>query len=204
MLPSIRDELLRALRVTLVVFVVTGLIYPFVMTGLAQGLFHSQANGSLVTKNGQVVGSTLIGQYFTSPRYFQGRPSATTNLNNSSRPQPYNAANSAGSNLAPSNPTLLQRVEAEEKLIRKQDGLAPNATVPVDAVTTSFSGVDPDISEAYALLQVNRVASARGLSPAGVRSLVESNVQGRVLYFFGSPYINLLQLNMDLDAGQTS
>ena len=201
MLPSIRDELLRALRVTLVVFVVTGLIYPFVMTGLAQGLFHSQANGSLVTKNGQVVGSTLIGQYFTSPRYFQGRPSATTNLNNSSQAQPYNAANSAGSNLAPSNPALINRVKAEEKLIRKQDGLSPNATVPADAVTTSFSGVDPDISEAYALLQVNRVAKARGLSPVAVRALVENNVQGRVLYFFGSPSVNVLQLNMDLDAG---
>jgi potassium-transporting ATPase KdpC subunit len=202
MFRSIRNELLPALRVTLVVFVITGLIYPFVMTGLAQGLFHSQANGGLITKNGQVVGSTLIGQYFTSPRYFQGRPSATTNLNNSSQSQPYNAANSAGSNLAPSNPALINRVKAEEKLIRKQDGLAPNATVPVDAVTTSFSGVDPDISEAYALLQVNRVAKARGLSPAAVRALVENNVQGRVLFFFGSPSVNVLQLNMDLDAGQ--
>jgi K+-transporting ATPase ATPase C chain len=201
MFRSIRNELLPALRVTLVVFVITGLIYPFVMTGLAQGLFHSQANGGLITKNGQVVGSTLIGQYFTSPRYFQGRPSATTNLNNSSQAQPYNAANSAGSNLAPSNPALINRVKAEEKLIRKQDGLSPNATVPADAVTTSFSGVDPDISEAYALLQVNRVAKARGLSPVAVRALVENNVQGRVLYFFGSPSVNVLQLNMDLDAG---
>ena len=202
MFRSIRNESLPALRVTLVVFVITGLIYPFVMTGLAQGLFHSQANGGLITKNGQVVGSTLIGQYFTSPRYFQGRPSATSNLNNSSQAQPYNAANSAGSNLAPSNPALINRVKAEEKLIRKQDGLAPNATVPVDAVTTSFSGVDPDISEAYALLQVNRVAKARGLAPAGVRALVENNVQGRVLFFFGSPTVSVLQLNMDLDAGQ--
>jgi potassium-transporting ATPase KdpC subunit len=202
MLLSIRNEALRALRVTLVVFVVTGIVYPLVMTGLAQGLFHSQANGGLVTKNGQVVGSTLIGQYFTSPRYFQGRPSATTNLNNSSQAQPYNAANSGASNLAPSNPALISRVKAEEKAIRKQDGLAPSASVPVDAVTTSFSGVDPDISEAYALLQVNRVARARGLSPAGVQALVESNVQGRVLFCFGSPYINVLQLNMDLDAGQ--
>lgn len=202
MFPSIRNELLRALRVTLVVFAVTGIVYPLVMTGIAQGLFHSQANGGLITKNGQVVGSTLIGQYFTSPRYFQGRPSATTNLNNPSQAQPYNAANSAGSNLAPSNPALINRVKAEEKVIRKEDGLAPNATVPADAVTSSFSGVDPDISEAYALLQVNRIAQARRLSPAGVRALVENNVQGRVLFLFGSPYINVLQLNMDLDAGQ--
>lgn len=202
MLLSARNELLRALRVTLVVFIVTGIVYPLVMTGLAQGLFHSQANGGLIMKNGQVVGSTLIGQYFTSPRYFQGRPSATTNLNNPGQAQPYNAANSGGSNLAPSNPALIARVKAEEKAIRKEDGLSPNATVPADAVTTSFSGVDPDISEAYAQLQVNRVAKARGLSPAGVRSLVEDNVQGRTLFFFGSPYINVLQLNMDLDAGQ--
>jgi K+-transporting ATPase ATPase C chain len=202
MLLSIRNELLRALRVTIVVFVVTGLIYPFVMTGLAQGLFHGQANGGLITKNGQVVGSTLIGQYFTSPRYFQGRPSATTNLNNSSQAQPYNAANSGASNYAPSNPALIARVKAEEKAIRKQDGLSPNAPVPVDAVTSSFSGVDPDISEAYALLQVNRIASARGLSASRVQALVENNVQGRVLFLFGSPYVNVLQLNMDLDAGQ--
>jgi potassium-transporting ATPase KdpC subunit len=202
MLLSIRNELLRALRVTIVVFVVTGLIYPFVMTGLAQGLFHGQANGGLITKNGQVVGSTLIGQYFTSPRYFQGRPSATTNLNNSSQAQPYNAANSGASNYAPSNPALIARVKAEEKAIRKQDGLSANAPVPVDAVTSSFSGVDPDISEAYALLQVNRIASARGLSASRVQALVENNVQGRVLFLFGSPYVNVLQLNMDLDAGQ--
>jgi K+-transporting ATPase ATPase C chain len=202
MLLSIRTELLRALRVTLVVFVVTGIVYPLVMTGLAQGLFHSQANGGLVTKNGQVVGSTLIGQYFTSPRYFQARPSSTTNLNNSSQAQPYNAANSAGSNYAPSNPALISRVKAEEKTIRQQDGLSANQSVPADAVTSSFSGVDPDISEAYALLQVNRIAQARGLSPARVQGLVQDNVQGRVLFFFGSPYVNVLQLNLDLDAGQ--
>lgn len=204
MLLSIRNEVLRALRVTIVVFAVTGLIYPLVMTGIAQGLFHSQANGGLVTKNGQVVGSTLIGQYFTSPGYFHGRPSATTNLNNSSQAQPYNAANSAGSNLAPSNPALINRVKAEEKAIRKEDGLPANAAIPVDAVTTSFSGVDPDISEANALLQVSRIAGARGLPPARVRALVEDNVQGRVLFLFGSPYVNVLQLNMDLDAGQAS
>jgi len=202
MFRSIRNDLLPAIRVTIVVFAITGLVYPFVMTGLAQGLFHSQANGGLITKNGQVVGSSLIGQYWTSAKYFHGRPSATTNMNNSSKAQPYNAANSAGSNYAPSNPALITRVKTDAKQFRRQNGLAANATIPADCITTSFSGVDPDISQACALLQVNRIANARGLDPSKVTALVNNNVQGRVLFFFGSPYINVLQLNMDLDAGQ--
>ena len=162
MLASIPSELLRALRLTLVVFAVTGLIYPFVGTGLAQLLFNHQANGSLVTRNGQVVGSSLIGQQFTSDRYFHGRPSATTNPS-TGKPQPYAADNSAGSNLAPSNQALIDRVKKDVQAVRRQNGLSADQQVPADLVTTDFSGFDPDISEASALLQVSRVAS-RGAS----------------------------------------
>jgi K+-transporting ATPase ATPase C chain len=200
MLASIPSELLRGLRLTVVIFAVTGLIYPFVGTGLAQVLFHSQANGSLVTKNGQVVGSTLIGQEFTNAKYFHGRPSATTNAS-TGKPQPYAADNSGGSNYAPSNQALIDRTKKDVQTIRQQNGLPSNAKVPVDLVTTDFSGLDPDISEAAALLQVNRVAQARGLDPAKVRALVENHVHGRVLFIFGEPYVNVLEVNMALDNG---
>ncbi|HKF75093.1 MAG TPA: potassium-transporting ATPase subunit KdpC [Candidatus Dormibacteraeota bacterium] len=201
MLASLPSELLRALRLTLVIFAVTGLIYPFVGTGLAQALFHGQANGSLVTKNGQVVGSTLIGQEFTSDRYFHARPSATVNAS-TGKPQPYAADNSAGSNYGASNAALIDRVKKDVQTVRQQNGLAPDAQVPADLVTTDFSGFDPDISEASALLQVDRVAKARGLDAARVRALVESHVQGRVLWIFGEPYVNVLDVNMALDGGE--
>src|SRR5215469_12419813 len=199
MLASIPSELLRSLRLTVVIFAVTGLIYPFVGTGLAQLLFNSQANGSLVTKNGQVVGSSLIGQQFTSDRYFHGRPSATVNAS-SGKPEPYAADNSAGSNLAPSNQALIDRVKKDSQTYRQQNGLDANQSVPVDAVTSDFSGLDPSISEANALLQVNRVAQARSTDPAKVRALVESHVHGRVLWIFGEPYVNVLEVNMALDS----
>ncbi|HEX4216237.1 MAG TPA: potassium-transporting ATPase subunit KdpC [Candidatus Dormibacteraeota bacterium] len=199
MIASLPKELVRAIRLTLV-FGAMSLVYGLVMTGFAQGVFHNQANGSLITHNGQVVGSSLIGQEFTSPRYFQGRPSATENAT-TDKPQPYNAANSAGSNLGPNNAALIQRVAAQVKQIRKQDGLGPNSTVPVDLVTTDFSGFDPDISEAAALIQVDRVAKARGLDSAKVRTLVDSLVQGRILGVFGEPYVNVLALNLALDQG---
>src|SRR5215831_7450996 len=203
MLASLPSELLRSLRLTLVVAAVTGLVYPLVMTGLAQGLFNHQANGSLVTRNGQVVGSSLIGQQFTSDRYFHGRPSATVNAS-TGKPQPYAADNSAGSNYAPSNQALIDRVSRDVQAVRQQNGLSADQQVPADLVTTDFSGFDPDITEASALLQVNRVAQARKLDPAKVRQLVENHVQGRMLWIFGQPHVNVLDVNMALDSGEAS
>jgi K+-transporting ATPase ATPase C chain len=201
MLASIPFELLRALRLTLVIAVVTGLVYPFVITGIAQVLFHDQANGSLVTKNGQVVGSRLIGQQFSSPRYFHGRPSATVDPS-TGRPKPYAADNSAGSNYGPSNAALTQRVSRDAQTMRRQDGLRADQQVPVDLVTADFSGLDPDITEASALIQVNRVAAARHLDAGRVRALVERHVQGRVLWIFGEPHVNVLDVNLTLDNGE--
>lgn len=199
MIASLGRESLAALRLTLVLAVMC-LIYALVVTGIAQVVFHDQANGSLITKNGQVVGSTLIGQEFTDPKYFVGRPSATNN-DAGTKPQPYNAENSTGSNLAPSNQVLIDRVKKAVAQIRKDNGLGPNDPVPVDLVTADFTGFDPDISEAAALLQVNRVASARNLDPARVRQLVESQVQGPTLGIFGESHVNVLLLNMALDGG---
>jgi K+-transporting ATPase ATPase C chain len=201
MLSSLPSELLRSLRLTLVVAAVTGLIYPLVGTGIAQAVFHDQANGSLVTRNGQVVGSRLIGQEFTQPQYFDGRPSATLSAS-TGKPQPYAADNSAGSNYGPSNRALIDRVSKDVQAVRQENGLASDAQVPADLVTADFSGFDPDISEASALLQVDRVAKARGLDPARVRVLVEKHVQGRVLWIFGEPHVNVLDVNMALDAGE--
>jgi len=201
MLASLPSELLRSLRLVLVIAVVTGLIYPLVMTGVIQAVFHSQANGSLVTRNGRVVGSSLIGQEFTSARYFHGRPSATTNAS-TGKPQPYAADNSAGSNYGPSNKALIDRVSKDVDTARKDNGLDPTAQVPADLVTTDFSGFDPDISEASALLQVSRVATARNLDAARVRALVERHLQGRVLWIFGEPHVNVLDVNMALDNGE--
>jgi K+-transporting ATPase ATPase C chain len=199
---SLPTELLRAARLTLVVAVVTGLIYPFVVTGVAQVVFHDQANGSLISKKGQLVGSKLIGQNFTDPKYFFGRPSATLNVSDATKSDPYNAQNSAGSNLAPSNQALIDRVTKAVEQIRKENNLAAGFPVPIDLVTTDFSGFDPDITEAGALTQVNHVATARNLDPAKVRALVERYVQGRVLGVFGEPHVNVLALNMALDGGE--
>jgi K+-transporting ATPase ATPase C chain len=200
MLASIPTELLRSLRLTLVVAAVTGLIYPFVVTGIAQAVLNNQANGSMVTRSGQVVGSSLIGQQFTSDRYFHGRPSETVDAS-TGKPLPYNAANSGASNLAPSNQALITQVQKNAQAYRQQNGLSSNQAVPVDAVTADFSGLDPNITEANALLQVSRVAQARGLDPAKVRALVESHVHGRVLWVFGEPYVNVLEVNLALDGG---
>ena len=199
MVSNLGKESLAALRLTLVLAVMC-LIYAFLITGIAQVIFHDQANGSLITKNGQVIGSRLIGQEFTDPKYFFGRPSATTN-DAGTKPQPYNAENSTGSNLAPSNQALIDRVKKAVDQIRKDNGLGPNDRVPVDLVTADFTGFDPDISEASALLQVNRVATAGGLSPARVRQLVEAHVEGPNLLIFGEAHVNVLLLNMALDGG---
>ena len=191
MIATLSAEFGRAIRLTLVFAVFTGLVYGLVLTGVFQVIFPSQAGGSLITKNGQVVGSQLIGQEFKSEKYFHGRFSATAT--------PYAADNSAGSNLGPNNKVLIDRVASSARTARTDNGLAPDAQVPVDLVTADFSGFDPDVSEASALLQVDRVAKARGLDPTKVRALVEKNVSGRILWVFGEPHVNVLKLNLALD-----
>lgn len=192
MLSSIPAEILKGIRLTIVFGLITGVIYPLAITGISQVVFHDAANGSLVSKNGQVVGSSLIGQQFTSDRYFHGRPSANG----------YAADNSAGSNLGPSNQALVTRVASDTRSFRQANGLGPNDPIPADIVTTDFSGIDPHITEASALLQVHRVAQARGLDETRVRALVEKYVTGRILWIFGEPTVDVLQLNLALDSGE--
>ncbi len=183
---------LRPAIVSLVVLtVLTGLIYPAVVTGIAQLVFPRQANGSLIVKDGKVVGSALIGQPFDDPKYFWGRPSATS-------PYPDNAGSSTGSNLGPTNPALGQAVRARIEALRAADP-GNTAPIPVDLVTASGSGLDPDISPAAALYQVHRVGKARGLDEAVVRHLVEQYTQGRQFGFLGEPRVNVLRLNLALD-----
>jgi K+-transporting ATPase ATPase C chain len=181
-----------AIVLFLVLTVITGLIYPLVVTGIAQVLFPQQANGSLIMKNGQAVGSQLIGQPFDDPKYFWGRPSATG-------PFPYNAAASSGSNLGPSNPALTDAVKARMATLKAADP-ANTQPIPVDLVTTSASGLDPHISPAAAAYQVSRIAHARGLDEAAVRQLVGQYTQGRDLGVLGEPRVNVLELNLALDA----
>ena len=171
--------------------ILTGLLYPALVTGLAQVFFPQQANGSLILKNGQVVGSALIGQSFSDPKYFWGRPSATS-------PYPYNASASSGSNLSPTNPVYLQAVEERARALRAVDP-GNTALIPVDLVTASASGLDPDISLEAARYQVSRVARARGLASAQVEALVNRYTQGRFLGIFGEPRVNVLELNLALD-----
>jgi K+-transporting ATPase ATPase C chain len=201
MLNSFPSEILKAIRLTIVFGVVTGIVYPLAFTGVGQLFFHDAADGSLITVNGQVVGSDLIGQYFTSDKYFHGRLSYTVSPATGS-PNPYAADNSAGSNLGPSNQTLINNVASAAQAYRKANGLPSNAPVPVDAVTSDFTGFDPDITEANALQQVNRIAQARSLDPARVRALVERYVHGRILWIFGEQYVNVLEVNLALDRGE--
>lgn len=188
-----QDSLLRpALTLFVGLSLVTGLAYPVAVTGIAQMLFPDQANGSLIVQDGKAVGSALIGQAFTEPGHFWGRPSATA-------PMPYNAANSVGSNVAPTASALTDAVQARIDALRAADP-GNTAPVPVDLVTTSASGLDPHISRAAADYQVARVARARGLPVATVQALVERHTEGRWLGFVGEPRVQVLQLNLALDA----
>lgn len=186
-------KLLRpSLLMLLVMTVITGVLYPLAVTGLAQAMFPRQADGSLIVRDGHVIGSRLIGQPFDDPRYFWGRPSATS-------PQPYNGASSSGSNLGPTNPALADAVRQRIAALRAAD---PGNTqpVPVDLVTASASGLDPEISPAAAQYQLARVARARHLDAEQVRRLVAAHTQGRWLGLFGEPRVNVLALNLALDA----
>jgi potassium-transporting ATPase KdpC subunit len=196
MLREIRPAIVLVLAMTLI----TGVAYPFAITGLARALFPYQAQGSLIERDGQTVGSALLGQQFSGPGYFHGRPSATVAPDPSDSaktvPAPYNAANSGGSNLGPTSKALMARIESD---VEKLKGENSSAQVPTDLVTTSGSGLDPHISPAAALFQVPRVAKARNMPEDVVRGLVNDNVEGRTLGLFGEPRVNVLALNLALD-----
>jgi K+-transporting ATPase ATPase C chain len=196
--------MLREIRPSIVVLValtlITGLVYPLVMTGIARVIFPYQASGSLIERDGKIVGSELIGEDFTSNKYFHGRLSATTAPDpkdpTKSVPAPYNAANSGGSNLGPSNKALVDRVQADIAKLQKEN---PGVPVPADLVTTSASGLDPEISPEAALFQVPRLAKARKLPEGRIRQLVEAATEGRFLGLLGEPRVNVLELNIALD-----
>lgn len=194
-------ELRPAVALLLLFTMLTGVIYPFVTTGIASILFPYQARGSLIERDGKVIGSSLIGQNFTEARYFQGRPSATVAADPADPSKtiaaPYNSANTGGSNLGPTSKALIERMTSDVEALKPQN---PGVRVPVDLVTTSASGLDPDISPEGALFQLPRVAKARGLPEARIRELVERQIEGRTFGILGEPRVNVLALNLALDA----
>jgi K+-transporting ATPase ATPase C chain len=196
MLKEIRPAIVFIIALTLI----TGLAYPLAITGIAEAIFPAQAQGSLIMRDGKVIGSALIGQEFASDGYFHGRPSATTAPDpqdpTKSVPAPYNAANSGGSNLGPTNQALIDRVKEDVLRLKTEN---PQAQVPIDLVTTSASGLDPDISPEAALFQVPRIAKTRNLPETRLRDLVNENIEGRLGGIFGEPRVNVLALNLALD-----
>jgi len=190
-------ELRPAILMVILFTVLLGLLYPLGMTGISQLLFPWQANGSLITRNGQVIGSALIGQNFTAAKYFHGRPSVTTGTDAQGKTVsvPYNAGASLASNLGPTNKALLDRIKGDVKNLKTEN----SAPVPVDLVTSSASGLDPDITPAGAYFQVSRVAKARGISEERLHALVSEHIEGRWLGVFGEPHVNVLKLNLALD-----
>jgi len=184
-----KKNLLTAIWFTLVTTVIFGVIYPLAVTGMAQLLFHDRANGQLIERDGKLVGSRIIGQAFTGPSYFRSRPSAAGTG--------YDATASGGSNLAPTNKNLIERVKADVQKLQAEN---PNAAIPVDLVTTSGSGLDPDISPDAAEFQIPRVAHSRKMKQEDVRALVQKHTKGRDLGFLGEPRVNVLELNLELDS----
>ena len=194
MLKQLRPAIVLLIAFTLI----TGLAYPYAITGLAHLFFPHQAEGSLIAPNGTVVGSELIGQNFTDPKYFHGRPSATADANDSTKSVPYNAANSGASNYGPTSQALIDRVKGDVETLKAEK----DAPVPVDLVTTSASGLDPDITPAAAEFQIDRVAKARSLPADRIRALVAQNTEARTFGVLGEPRVNVLKLNLALDAAK--
>ena len=188
------EQLKTSILSLIVLSVLTGILYPLGITGLAQVLFPKQANGSLILKEGKPIGSTLIGQPIDDPKYFWSRLSATG-------PQPYNASNSSGSNLGPTNPALIQEIQGRIDALHKADPDNHDA-IPVDLVTSSGSGLDPHISPASAYYQVNRISKIRGVSQDSLRAMVARHTSGRFLGLLGEPSVNVLELNLDLEGVQ--
>lgn len=184
----LKKNLITAVLMTIATTILLGIVYPLVVTGIAQVIFPEQSNGQLIRSNGKIVGSSLIGQGFSGPAYFHSRPSATT--------VPYDAANSAGSNLGPTNQKLLDRVHQDVTVLQAEN---PGQPVPIDLVTTSASGFDPHITPAAAEFQLPRIAKERGISTDQLKSLVARHTESRQLGFLGEPRVNVLELNLDLD-----
>jgi len=185
-----RGQIKQAILIFIVLSIITGIIYPLFITGIAQVFFRSQANGSLIYRNGRPIGSSFIGQAFNDPKYFWGRISATS-------PVSFNAAASTGSNLGPTNPALIEAVKARIKTLKSAD--PNNNPIPVDLVTSSASGLDPHISIAAAYYQINRVARSRGLSHDKIKVIIDQHAHGRLLGVIGEPVVNVLEINLALD-----